>query len=327
MIHRSQKPSARTGGLGGRIRPAGGVPHSPYAFNRIPPLCGFVKALFVTQRLYGVHLGGLARRVVTEEHTDEHGEANRQADGRRAGLCRIAQQPCACRTQAHAQRHTQCAAHEPRLAFGTDTTFLLAAPNGASAKDLQVYQLVNGTFTPVGEHVDKGGSNATLTVFGDRLFTSYRMDGKAMIRFTAPDVIDSLLSISVTQPSLTSYHQGDEVSTQGLRAFANYASGPRELSSKEYTLTGTRQATVTYQGMSASFSFTVFEKSAPTVTPSPVPTAQPTAVPTAQPSATPSPSSEPATANSSSSGGLLQSKPALVLAGLVGVCGCGAVGL
>ena len=314
------------------------------------------------------------------------------------------------------------AAHEPRLAFGTDTTFLLAAPNGASAKDLQVYQLVNGTFTPVGERVDKGGSNATLTVFGDRLFTSYHMDGKAMIRFNAPDVTDSLLSISVTPPSLTSYHQGDEVSTQGLRVFANYASGPRELSSGEYTLTGfdttqtgTRQATVTYQGMSASFSFTVFEKPAPTVTPSPVPTAQPTAVPTAQPtaiptaqptaeptaqptaaptaqptaapaaqptaapaaqptaapaatippstavirparptaqptaipsatpsaeptapptvqpteqpSATPSPSSEPATANSSSSGGLLQSKPALVLAGLVGVCGCGAVGL
>ena len=346
------------------------------------------------------------------------------------------------------------AAYEPRLAFGTDTTFLLAAPNGASAKDLQVYQLVNGTFTPVGERVDKGGSNATLTVFGDRLFTSYHMDGKAMIRFNAPDVTDSLLSISVTPPSLTSYHQGDEVSTQGLRVFANYASGPRELSSGEYTLTGfdttqtgTRQATVTYQGMSASFSFTVFEKPAPTVTPSPVPTAQPTAEPTAQPtaeptaqptaeptaqptaaptaqptaeptaqptaiptaqptaeptaqptaaptaqptaapaaqptaapaaqptaapaatippstavirparptaqptaipsatpsaeptapptvqpteqpSATPSPSSEPATANSSSSGGLLQSKPALVLAGLVGVCGCGAVGL
>lgn len=132
------------------------------------------------------------------------------------------------------------AAHEPRLAFGTDTTFLLAAPNGASAKDLQVYQLVNGTFTPIGERVDKGGSNATLTVFGDRLFTSYRMDGKAMIRFNAPDVTDSLLSISVTPPSLTSCHQGDEVSTQGLRVFANYASGPRELSSREYTLTGTR---------------------------------------------------------------------------------------
>ena len=182
-------------------------------------------------------------------------------------------------------------AHEPRLAFGTDTTFLLAAPNGASAKDLRVYQQKDGTFTPVGDRVDKGGDGAALTIFGDRPFTAYRMDGKAMVRFNAPGMSDALLSLSVTPPALTSYHLGDEVSTQGLQVFANYTSGPRELTAGEYTLTGfdasqtgTRQATVSYQGMSASFSFTVFEAAVPTA----VPTAEPTAVPTAQPTAVPS---------------------------------------
>ncbi|WP_270914620.1 bacterial Ig-like domain-containing protein [Allofournierella sp. CML151] len=182
-------------------------------------------------------------------------------------------------------------AHEPRLAFGADTTFLLTAPNGASAKDLRVYQQKDGTFTPVGDRVDKGGDGAALTVFGDRLFTAYRMDGKAMVRFNAPGMSDALLSLSVTPPALTSYHLGDEVSTQGLQVFANYTSGPRELTAGEYTLTGfdasqtgTRQATVSYQGMSSSFSFTVFEAAVPTA----VPTAEPTAVPTAQPTAVPS---------------------------------------
>ena len=190
-------------------------------------------------------------------------------------------------------------AHEPRLAFGADTTFLLTAPNGASAKDLRVYQQKDGTFTPVGDRVDKGGDGAALTVFGDRLFTAYRMDGKAMVRFNAPGMSDALLSLSVTPPALTSYHLGDEVSTQGLQVFANYTSGPRELTAGEYTLTGfdasqtgTRQATVSYQGMSASFSFTVFEAAVPTAVPTAeptaVPTAKPTAVPTAQPTAVPS---------------------------------------
>ena len=190
------------------------------------------------------------------------------------------------------------AAHEPRLAFGADTAFLLAAPNGASAKDLRVYQLKDGALTPVGDRVDKGGDSASLTVFGDRLFTAYRMDGKAIVRFNGPDSADALLSLSVTPPALTSYRLGDSVSTQGLRVFANYPSGPKELAAGEYTLTGfdasqpgTRQATVTYQGMSASFSFTVFEAAAPTAQPTAeptaVPTAEPTAVPTAEPTAVP----------------------------------------
>ena len=151
--------------------------------------------------------------------------------------------------------------------------------------------------------MDKNGNAADLTVFDGRLFTAYRTDGKARIRFNAPaDTTDALLSLSVTPPNQLSYLQGESVSTRGMQVFANYTSGPRELAPAEYALTGfdstqpgQRQATVSHQGLTASFPYTVFERPIPTAVPTAVPTAQPTAVPTAQPTAEPTaqPTAEP----------------------------------
>lgn len=185
--------------------------------------------------------------------------------------------------------------HEPRLATGDGSLFLLAAPNGASSKNLRVYRLAGDSFLHVGDPVDKNGNAADLTVFDGRLFTAYRTDGKARIRFNAPaDTTDALLSLSVTPPNQLSYLQGESVSTRGMQVFANYTSGPRELAPAEYALTGfdstqpgQRQATVSHQGLSASFPYTVFERPIPTAVPTAVPTAQPTAEPTAQPTAVP----------------------------------------
>lgn len=187
-------------------------------------------------------------------------------------------------------------AYEPRLTLSGDSLFVLAAPDGASSKDLRVYQWNGSAFTPVGDRVDRDGTAASLTAFGDRLFAAYRLNNQAMVRFHTPEAADSLLSLSVTPPIQTSYQQGDNVSTQGLQVFANYTSGPRELSAGEYTLsgfdttqTGVRQATVSYQGMSASFSFTVFAPVISTPTPTPTPAATPTPTPTVAPAATPTP--------------------------------------
>lgn len=185
--------------------------------------------------------------------------------------------------------------HEPRLATGDGSLFLLAAPNGASSKNLRVYRLAGDSFLHVGDPVDKNGNAADLTVFDGRLFTAYRTDGKARIRFNAPaDTTDALLSLSVTPPNQLSYLQGESVSTRGMQVFANYTSGPRELAPAEYALTGfdstqpgQRQATVSHQGLTASFPYTVFERPIPTAVPTAVPTAQPTAEPTAQPTAVP----------------------------------------
>lgn len=185
--------------------------------------------------------------------------------------------------------------HEPRLATGDGSLFLLAAPNGASSKNLRVYRLAGDSFLQVGDPVDKNGNAADLTVFDGRLFTAYRTDGKARIRFNAPsDTTDALLSLSVTPPNQLSYLQGESVSTRGMQVFANYTSGPRELAPAEYALTGfdstqpgQRQATVSHQGLTASFPYTVFEWPIPTAVPTAVPTAQPTAEPTAQPTAQP----------------------------------------
>ena len=184
-------------------------------------------------------------------------------------------------------------AHEPRLAAGDGSLFLLAAPNGASSRNLRVYRLADGAFTQVGDPVDKGGNFASLTVFDDRLFIAYRMDGKAWIRFNSPaDSADKLLS--VTPPDQTSYLQGASVSTQGMRVFANYTSGPRELAPGDYSLigfdttqSGPRQATVSHQGMTVSFLYTVFERPGPTAAPTVQPTAEPTAQPTVEPTAQP----------------------------------------
>lgn len=186
--------------------------------------------------------------------------------------------------------------HEPRLATGDGSLFLLAAaPNGASSKNLRVYRLAGDSFLQVGDPVDKNGNAADLTVFDGRLFTAYRTNGKARIRFNAPaDTTDALLSLSVTPPNQLSYLQGESVSTRGMQVFANYTSGPRELAPAEYALTGfdstqpgQRQATVSHQGLTASFPYTVFERPIPTAVPTAVPTAQPTAEPTAQPTAVP----------------------------------------
>lgn len=78
------------------------------------------------------------------------------------------------------------AVFNPRLAVAANTIFLLSSPNGAAAKNPGVYRVTDGTLLAEGEPVDTAGDGGSLTAFGDLLFTAYRKDGNAFIKYKAP---------------------------------------------------------------------------------------------------------------------------------------------
>ncbi len=80
--------------------------------------------------------------------------------------------------------------------------------------------------------------------------------------------VDELVSLIVTPPNKTLYEMGEPVNRTGLSVTAVYASGTKKiLNENEYRLegfgtntVGSHTATITYDGKSAAFSYTVKEK-------------------------------------------------------------------
>lgn len=79
--------------------------------------------------------------------------------------------------------------------------------------------------------------------------------------------LGELSSLTITPPTKTLYKKGEAVDTTGLTVTANYMNGARKLREDEYRIgnfdtstAGTRTATITFGGKSATFQYTVQER-------------------------------------------------------------------
>lgn len=157
---------------------------------------------------------------------------------------------------------------EPNLTVAQGNLYMVAgSTTGKSNTYVYQYDPTTDTWIPEGEAVDAAAQHITLTAEGDCLYVSYVLSqGDGGLHVRKKVLVNQLESISVTKPTKTDYTLGEEVSTAGMTVTAHYKRGDEVLTGG-YTVTGfdtdtpgSREATVSYGGKTASFQYTVSDK-------------------------------------------------------------------
>ncbi len=160
--------------------------------------------------------------------------------------------------------------YEPELAVAQGNLYVLTSPATTdSTERTRVFDITDGTFREEGTAVDLKSRRYSLAASGDSLFVSYINNSDVAV-IKQKTTANSLLSLTLTPPDKTVYLKGETVSLDGLKVVANYINGSRELTVGEYTVTGfaaenpgDNLATVSFGGISNTFSYTVYEESEP----------------------------------------------------------------
>ena len=155
---------------------------------------------------------------------------------------------------------------DPKLASVNGFLYMLASTlSGDGYIYVYRYNPISDTWTREGEQVDATAQQITLSVSGDQLFISYMRSMDRSFHIRRKTIVNELESISVTPPTKTVYVQDEAVSTAGMTVTAHYSGGGGQLLAPgEYAVTGfdtatlgSRSATVTYRGKTASFTYQV----------------------------------------------------------------------
>lgn len=159
---------------------------------------------------------------------------------------------------------------DPKLTVLQGNLYLLSASStGGGYIYVYQYDPYTGGWVQEGLQVDASAMSITLTADQDYLYVSYVLNGSNSVCVRRKALANALLSLEVTPPSQTEYTKGEPVSTAGMVVTAHYEREDRVLREGEYVLTGfdsgtvgSRQATVSYGGKTASFSYQIKEPAA-----------------------------------------------------------------
>ena len=155
---------------------------------------------------------------------------------------------------------------DPSLASSQGKLYVLTTGQNETDKTkIYNYNINTDNILQEGVDVDGAAGSLTLTSSDNNLFVSYVQGSANTIKVKSKKTVDELLSITVKPPNKTVYEIGDEVDTSGLSVIANYTlSGEETIATSACTITdfdtktlGIRQATVSYNGKSNTFTYGV----------------------------------------------------------------------
>ena len=126
-------------------------------------------------------------------------------------------------------------------------------------------------FTMEGTIVDTGSSfyDTSLVSLDDIIYVGIKKSDNILL-VKAKEMVNRLLALHITPPQKVTYEVGESLDKTGLKVLANYTNEQKEISN--YTITnfntdkiGSYHATITYEGISNTFAYTVVKKDHPSV--------------------------------------------------------------
>ena len=170
------------------------------------------------------------------------------------------------KTKWNEQATLNTASLQPKLTIAKDTLCVLTNLSSNNGKEgLYVYALTKNGLEQEGAQVHRLSSNHAITSFHDQLFVTYTNEQKAYIQ--TKSIQNDLLSLEITPPAKNTCFVNEKPDFTGLQVFANYEKNKRELLPQEYQIstldTSTaciKTVTISFNGLSSSFQYTVKEK-------------------------------------------------------------------
>ena len=154
----------------------------------------------------------------------------------------------------------------PIITVSQGNMYVLAIDMSATGKAIVYAYNENTGLTKEGIDVDNSADSNNLNIVSikNNLYVVLRRTTDGTIVVKQKETVNSLKSISIIAPKKTTYIVGDKLDLTGLKVIANYKNAQKEVS--DYTITGFDSsvpgifdATITYEGVSNTFTYTIVE--------------------------------------------------------------------
>lgn len=156
---------------------------------------------------------------------------------------------------------------EPKITVSQGNLYVLVTDlTGSEKAKVYAYNQNNKKFKQEGIDVDNAVASGSLNLasIDNKIYVQLKRSTDGIIVVKEKETVNSLQSISIEPPKKTTYTVGEKIDLTGIKVTANYVKEQKEVSGYkisgfETTLPGEHIATVTYEGISNTFSYTVVE--------------------------------------------------------------------
>ena len=154
----------------------------------------------------------------------------------------------------------------PIITVSQGNMYVLAIDMSATGKAIVYAYNENTGLTKEGIDVDNSADSNNLNIVSikNNLYVVLRRTTDGTIVVKQKETVNSLKSISIIAPKKTTYIVGNKLDLTGLKVIANYKNAQKEVN--DYTITGfdssvpgIYDATITYEGVSNTFTYTIVE--------------------------------------------------------------------
>ena len=156
---------------------------------------------------------------------------------------------------------------EPKITVSQGNLYVLVTDlTGSEKAKVYAYNQNNKKFEQEGIDVDNAAASGSLNLasIDNKIYVQLKRSTDGIIVVKEKETVNSLQSISIEPPKKTTYTVGEKIDLTGIKVTANYVKEQKEVSGYkisgfETTIPGEHIATVTYEGISNTFSYTVVE--------------------------------------------------------------------
>lgn len=156
---------------------------------------------------------------------------------------------------------------EPKITVSQGNLYVLVTDiTGSKKAKVYAYNQNNKKFEQEGIDVDNAAASGSLNLasIDNKIYVQLKRSTDGIIVVKEKETVNSLQSISIEPPKKTTYTVGEKIDLTGIKVTANYVKEQKEVSGYkisgfETTTPGEHVATVTYEGISNIFSYTVVE--------------------------------------------------------------------
>ena len=156
---------------------------------------------------------------------------------------------------------------EPKITVSQGNLYVLVTDiTGTEKARVYAYNQNNKKFEQEGIDVDNAAASGSLNLasIDNKIYVQLKRSTDGIIVVKEKETVNSLQSISIEPPKKTTYTVGEKIDLTGIKVTANYVKEQKEVSGYkisgfETTTPGEHVATVTYEGISNTFSYTVVE--------------------------------------------------------------------
>ena len=156
---------------------------------------------------------------------------------------------------------------EPKITVSQGNLYVLVTDiTGSEKAKVYAYNQNNKKCEQEGIDVDNAAASGSLNLasIDNKIYVQLKRSTDGIIVVKEKETVNSLQSISIEPPKKTTYTVGEKIDLTGIKVTANYVKEQKEVSGYkisgfETTIPGEHIATVTYEGISNIFSYTVVE--------------------------------------------------------------------